>query len=234
VSGRLDGARVIVTGASRGIGRAVAEAVAAEGGRLVVTATRRANLEGVLARLAGRGADAHPVELDLGDPDSVQAAASEAVAALGRVEGLVNNASLLGVRRPLADYPMDVWERVMAVNVTGVLRLTQAVLPAMSRGASIVNVTSGAAGRPTWGAYAVSKLALDGITAMLREELADRGIRCVGVDPGGTRTAMRAAAHPEEDPATVPHPSSKTAPFIAILAGEEPGPHVEAAQWTAG
>jgi NAD(P)-dependent dehydrogenase (short-subunit alcohol dehydrogenase family) len=234
VSGRLDGARVIVTGASRGIGRAVADAVAAEGGRLVVTATRRENLEGVLARLGERGAEAHGVALDLADPSSIRAAASGAVAALGRVEGLVNNASLLGVRRPLADYPIDVWQRVLQVNVTGTLMLTQLVLPAMSRGGAIVNVTSGAAGRPTWGAYGVSKLALDGITAMLREELADRGIRCVGVNPGGTRTAMRAAAYPGEDPATVPHPSSRTAPFIAVLAGEDPGPHVDAAQWTAG
>jgi NAD(P)-dependent dehydrogenase (short-subunit alcohol dehydrogenase family) len=230
--GRLDGARVIVTGASRGIGRALAEAVAAEGGRLVVTATRRGNLERLLARLEQRGASAHPVALDLTDPASVRAAAAEAVAALGRVEGLVNNASLLGVRRPLADYPLDEWERVMAANVTGTLLLTQQVLPAMSRGGAVVNVTSGAAGRATWGAYAVSKLALAGITGMLREELADRGIRCVGVNPGGTRTAMRAAAYPDEDPATVPHPSARVAPFIAILAGEDPGPHVEAAEWT--
>lgn len=232
MSGRLDGARVIVTGASRGIGRAIAEGVAAEGGRLVVTATRRANLEALLARLRERGAEAHPVELDLADPGSVRAGAAEAVAALGRVEALVNNASLLGVRRPLADYPMDVWERVMAVNVTGTLRLTQAVLPAISRGGAIVNITSGAAGRATWGAYAVSKLALDGVTAMLREELADREIRCVGVNPGGTRTAMRAAAYPREDPATVPHPSSRVPPVIAIIAGEDPGPHVEAAAWS--
>ncbi len=232
MSGRLDGARVIVTGASRGLGRAVAEAVAGEGGRLVVTATRREHLEGLLARLGERGGDAHAVALDLADPDSVRAAASEAVAVLGRVEGLVNNAGLLGVRRPLAGYPMDVWEHVMAVNLTGTLRLTQAVLPAMSRGGAIVNVSSGAAGRPTWGAYSISKLALDGVTRILREELADREIRCVGINPGGTRTEMRAAAYPDEDPATVPHPSSRVEPFIAVLAGEDPGPHVEAGQWT--
>jgi NAD(P)-dependent dehydrogenase (short-subunit alcohol dehydrogenase family) len=232
VSGRLDGARVIVTGASRGIGRAVAEAVAAEGGRLVVTATRRENLAGLLSRLGAQGAEAHGVALDLADRGSVDAAASEALAVLGRVEGLVNNASLLGVRRPLADYPLEVWDDVIAVNVTGTLLLTQRVLPAMSRGAAIVNVTSGAAGRATWGAYAVSKLALDGVTGMLREELAGREIRCVGINPGGTRTAMRASAYPDEDPATVPHPSSRVDPFIAVLAGHDPGPHVEAAQWT--
>jgi NAD(P)-dependent dehydrogenase (short-subunit alcohol dehydrogenase family) len=234
VGGRLDGVRVIVTGASRGLGRAVAEAVAAEGGRLVVTATRRGNLDSLLGSLAGRGATAQPLELDLAHEASVRGAASEAVAVLGRVEALVNNAGLLGVRRPLADYPLDEWRRVLAANVTGTLLLTQLVLPAISRGGAIVNVTSGAAGRPTWGAYAVSKLALDGITGMLREELADRGIRCVGINPGGTRTAMRAAAYPGEDPATVPHPSARAAPFVAILAGADPGPHVEAAEWRGG
>lgn len=232
MAGRLDGARVIVTGASRGIGRAVAEAAAAEGARLAVTATRRANLDSLLARLEAAGAHAHPVALDLADPASVDAAASEAVAALGRVEGLVNNASLLGARRPLAEYPMDEWEHVMAVNLTGTLRLTQLVLPAMADGGAVVNITSGAAGRPGWGAYAVSKLGLDGVTRILRDELAPRGIRCVGVNPGGTRTRMRAAAYPGEDPATVPHPSSRAEPVIAILAGADPGPHVEAAEWT--
>lgn len=223
-----------MTGASRGIGRAVAEAVAAEGGRLVVTATRRAHLEGVLGALAGAGAEAHGVELDLADPESVDAAAAEAIAALGRVEGLVNNASRLGHLRPLADYPRDEWDAVMAVNLTGAVFLTRAVLPAMSRGGAIINVTSGGAGRPRWGAYGVAKAALDAVTVMLRDELADREIRCVGINPGGTRTAMRAAAYPDEDPATVPHPSSRTGPFLAVLAGEDPGPRVEASQWTGG
>ena len=221
-----------MTGASRGLGRAVAEAFAAEGARLVVTATRRDHLDAVIGKVRGAGGEAHPVALDLGDRDAVRAAAAEALAALGRVDVLVNNAGLLGERRPLADYPLDLWERVMAVNVTGTLALIQDVLPGMSHGAAIVNVTSGAAGRPGWGAYSISKLALDGITRILRQELAERAIRCVGVNPGPARTAMRAGAYPDEDPATVPHPSSLVEPFIAIAAGADPGPHVEAAQWT--
>ena len=103
----------------------------------------------------------------------------------------------------------------------------------MAEGGAIVNVTSGAAGRPTWGAYAISKLAIDGITGMLREELDDRGLRIVAVNPGGLRTAMRAAAHPAEDPATLPHPSSVVEAFVAIAAGADPGPHVDAARWPA-
>ncbi len=222
-----------MTGASRGVGRTVSEAFAAEGATLVVTATDVAHLGAVLDACARRGAAAEAVALDLGDPGSVQAAAGAAIAALGRIDVLVNNAAILGVRALLADYPMDLWERVMRVNVEGTLRLIQRVLPAMAEGGAVVNVTSGAAGRPTWGAYAISKLAVDGITGMLREELDDRGLRIVAVNPGGLRTAMRAAAHPAEDPATLPHPSSVAEAFVAIAAGADPGPHVDAARWPA-
>ncbi|MGD9696464.1 MAG: SDR family NAD(P)-dependent oxidoreductase [Thermoleophilia bacterium] len=232
MAGRLAGARVVVTGASRGLGRAIAEAAAGEGARLVVTATRVEHLGSLTAVLRDRGAEVHPLALELGDPVSVRAAAAEAVAALGRVDGLVNNAGLLGERTALADYPLDVWQRVMAANVTGTLGMIQALLPAMPPGAAIVNVTSGAAARAGWGAYGVSKLAVDGMTRMLREELADREIRCVAVNPGATRTAMRAAAYPREDPATVPHPSARTGAFIAILEGADPGPWIEAGDWS--
>jgi NAD(P)-dependent dehydrogenase (short-subunit alcohol dehydrogenase family) len=231
VAGRLEGTRIVLTGASRGLGRALAEAFAREGARLVLTATRAGGLASVLRACADAGAEAHGVELDLGDAASVDRAAAEGVALLGRVDVLVNNAGLLGERRELAEYPMDLFERVMAVNVAGTLRLTQGVLPAMADGGAIVNVTSGAAGRATWGAYAVSKLAVDGITGMFRRELADRGLRCIAVNPGPARTSMRAAAYPAEDPATVPHPSSLVEPFIAIAAGADPGPHVEASEW---
>jgi NAD(P)-dependent dehydrogenase (short-subunit alcohol dehydrogenase family) len=234
VEPRLTGTRVVVTGASRGLGRAVAEAMAAEGARLVVTATAEAHLARVLERLRGGGAEAHGVALDLSDAASVRAAAAESVAALGRVDVLVNNASLLGRRAALEDYPLDEFARVMAVNVTGTLGLIQGVLPAMADGGCIIDVTSGAAGRAGWGAYAVSKLALEGVTGMLREELADRRIRCVAVNPGGVRTAMRAAAYPDEDPATVPHPASVAEAFVAIAAGGDPGPRVDAAGWGAG
>ncbi len=231
MSGRLAGRRVIVTGASRGLGRALAEGVAAEGGRLVVTATSAGRLDATRTAVRERGGEAHPVALDLRDRGSVAAAAAQALAALGRVDVLVNNASLLGERVPLADYPADTWDDVLAVNATGTLALIQALLPGIADDGAIINVTSGAAGRAGWGAYAVSKLALEGITRMLREELADRRIRCVAVNPGGLRTAMRAAAYPDEDPATVPRPATVLEPFLAIAAGADPGPRIDAAGW---
>ena len=221
-----------MTGASRGLGRAVAEGFAQEGARLVVTATAVSRVEGTLARLSRHGADAHGTALDLADPASVQNAAAEALAVLGRVDVLVNNASLLGPKVPLAEYPVDERREVMEVNLTGTFALTRALLPGVADEGAILNVTSGAAGRAGWGAYAVSKLALEGLTAMLREELAERRIRCVAVNPGRVRTDMRAAAYPEEDPGTVPHPSAVVEAFLAIAAGADPGPRVDAAQWS--
>lgn len=211
----------------------MAEGFAAEGARLALTATEERHLDAVLAAVRDRGAEAHGVALDLADPASCAAAGAEALGALGRLDVLVNNASVLGDQMNLADHRMDVFDQVMAVNVTGTLRLIQAVLPGMSDGGAIVNVTSGAAARATWGAYAVSKHALDGMTLMLREELAPRAIRCVAVNPGGLRTAMRAAAHPDEDPATLPRPESVVPLFLAIAEGADPGPHVNARDWGA-
>ena len=222
----------MVTGASRGLGRAVAEAYAGEGARLLLTATALPRLEAAVEACRSAGAEAvDPVTLDLADPGSVDAAAARAVAVLGRIDVLVNNAGLLGVRAPLAEYPLDVWDRVIAVGVTNTLRLVQRLLPAMADGAAIVNVTSGAAGRATWGAYAVAKQALEAMTGMLRDELADRGIRCVAINPGPVRTAMRATAYPDEDPATVPPPSAAVPPFVAVAEGADPGPRVDAAGW---
>lgn len=231
---RLAGMRVVVTGASRGLGRALAEGFADEGARVVATATTTRRLEGTMARLRERGADAQAVPLDLRDRGSIAEAAAAAVAVLGRIDALVNNASLLGVRAPLADHPMDVWDEVVAVNLSGTMAFTQALIPAIVQGGAIVNVTSGAAGRAGWGAYGVSKLGLEGVTTMLREELTDTGIRCVAVNPGGLRTTMRAAAYPAEDPATVPHPSSVLEPFVAIVAGADPGPLIDAREWGGG
>lgn len=211
----------------------MAEGFAAEGARLVVTATSVARLDGTLERLRQGGAEAHGVGMDLSDTPAVETAAAEALAVLGRVDVIVSNASLLGKRLPLADYPVPLWREVMEVNVTGTFAFIRALLPGLADEGAIINVTSGAAGRAGWGAYAVSKLALEGLTNMLRDELADRRVRCVAVNPGPVRTTMRASAYPREDPATVPHPSTVVEPFLAIAAGADPGPRIDAAQWVA-
>ncbi len=229
--GRLQDKRIIVTGASRGLGRAIAEAYATEGAQLVLTATRDEHLRSALASCRDRGATAVGVELGLGDAEGARSAAAVAVAELGRVDVLVNNAGVLGTREGLSEYPLDLFREVIEVGLTGALAVIQSVVPAMSQGGAIINVSSGAAGRAGWGAYAVAKSALESVTSMLRGELADREIRVVAVNPGAMRTTMRAAAYPHEDPSTLPHPSARVEPFIAIAEGADPGPRIDAVEW---
>ncbi|MEQ9093011.1 MAG: SDR family NAD(P)-dependent oxidoreductase [Miltoncostaeaceae bacterium] len=228
----LAGHRAVVTGASRGVGRAVAAALASAGAEVVATATAVEHLASLRQEADASGGRLLALAADLSDAAAAADLGSRCAAALGRVDVLVNNAGVLGLRVPLAECPIEVWQRALAVNVTGLLALTQSLLPSLRDGGAIINVTSRAAGRPTWAAYAISKLAVDGMTGMWRRELADRAIRCVAINPGPARTAMRAAAYPDEDPATVPHPSSLVAPFLAVAAGADPGAHVEAAEWT--
>jgi hypothetical protein len=133
------------------------------------------------------------------------------------------NASVLGPRVPLRNYPLADWRQVIDVNVTGVLVPTQAVLSVMREagGGSIISVSSGVGDRPrpNWGAYAVSKWAVEAFTYNLALEEADAGIRANVVDPGAMRTRMRRAAYPDEDPDTLPQPDAVTGVFLWLASG---------------
>ena len=227
----LDGARVLVTGASRGYGAAVARALAARGAHLVLTATDPVHLARVAEQCRGEGAECDLVALDLASPASVDAAADEVSRVVPRLEGVVMNAGVLGPLGPLADADVDATWEAITVDLTGQVRLLQRLAPAIADRAGVVLVTSGAAGRPGYGAYAIAKAGLESVGLMLRDEWAGRGIRVVAVNPGPVRTQMRAEAHPEEDPATVPPPADRVAPVLAVLAGEDPGPRVQASEW---
>ena len=223
---RLRGVRAVVTGGSRGLGRAVVGGLVAAGADVVATATGPAGL-------AALPEGARGVTLDLGDPASVDACAAEVAALFGGVDLLVNNAGVLGFRGALLDAPPDDIARTIAVNLTGTLRLTRALRGALAPGAAVVNVSSGAAARPGWAGYAVSKAGLDAASAVLRAELAGDGVRVIAVNPGGLRTEMRAAAYPGEDQSVLPRPESIVPLFVAIGAGEDPGGYVDAREWIA-
>lgn len=142
----------------------------------------------------------------------------------GRLNVLVNNAGALGVMVPLIDYPEDVWDEVIRINLTGAFLVTKAVLPLMLKAGSgsIINLSStvGRQGRANWGAYAVSKFGLEGLTQVLADELKPHGIRVNSVNPGGTRTPMRSAAYPQENPAALPTPE-QVMPIFIYLASDE-------------
>jgi NAD(P)-dependent dehydrogenase (short-subunit alcohol dehydrogenase family) len=221
----LAGRVIAITGASRGLGRAVALDCARHGASVVLIGRDSARLEAVHAEVVARGSDAASIAvLDLEtalarDYDQLADALRERY---GRLDGLLHNAGLLGTLAPLEHYDVPSWCRVLHVNVTAAFVLTQVLLPVLKKSAdaSVVFTSSsvGRRGRAYWGGYAVSKFALEGLAQVLADEL--EGISHVRVNtlnPGRARTAMRRQAYPAEDPATVPLPESLTAPYLALL-----------------
>jgi NAD(P)-dependent dehydrogenase (short-subunit alcohol dehydrogenase family) len=210
----------IVTGASRGLGLALARELAARGFRLIVDARGADALERARVELAAR-ADVTAITGDVADASHRRAL----VAAAGdRVDVLVNNASALGPspQPALADYPLDVLERVYAVNVIAPLALAQLVMPLMAEGATIVNVTSDAAVEPYegWGGYGSSKAALEQLTRVLA---AEHPSLCVhAVDPGDMRTQMQQEAFPGEDISDRPPPEASVPGLLALIEGDRP------------
>jgi NAD(P)-dependent dehydrogenase (short-subunit alcohol dehydrogenase family) len=206
----------IITGASRGLGLALARALAAEGYRLVIDARHAPDLEAA-ARELGPGVSA--IAGDVADP-AHRAALVEAAGE--RVDVLVNNASVLGPspQPALADYPLDVLERVYRVNVLAPLALSQLALPRIPAGGTILNVTSDAAVEPYpgWGGYGSSKAALEQLSAILAAERPE--LRIHAVDPGDMRTRMHQEAFPGEDISDRPEPEESVPGLLALITGE--------------
>jgi NAD(P)-dependent dehydrogenase (short-subunit alcohol dehydrogenase family) len=220
----------IVTGASRGLGLALARALAARRWRLVVDARGEDALEAARVELAEL-TDVVALAGDVADP----AHRRELVAAAGpTVDLLVNNASVLGPspQPPLADYPLDVLERVYAVNTIAPLALVQLALPFVPPGGCIVNVTSDAGVEPYegWGGYGSSKAALEQLGAILAVE--NQRLRVYTVDPGDMRTEMHQAAFPGEDISDRPLPDESIPGFLALIGGDLPSGRYRAADLT--
>jgi len=222
----LAGRTIAITGASDGLGRAVAMACARHGAKLVLIGRNPRKLEAVYNDIVGieSAADSTIALLDLenalaADYDKLAAAVLER---FGKLDGLLHNAGLVGTLAPIEHYDVPTWCRVMHVNVTAAFALTQVLLPALrqSDDASIVFTSSsvGRKARAYWGAYAVSKFAVEGLSQMLASELENvSSIRVNALNPGPARTKMRRQAYPAEDMETVPTPESLTGPYLALL-----------------
>jgi NAD(P)-dependent dehydrogenase (short-subunit alcohol dehydrogenase family) len=215
----------LITGASQGLGRALAHAFAREGASVVLNSRTEEGIRTVAAQIEAAGAKALAVAADVSVGTEAVRLVGTAVERFGRVDVLVNNAGLLGPRVRIEQYPEDEWRRVIEANLTGSFLVSKAAIPYIPSGGSIVNVVSGVSveGRAEWGAYSVSKFGVEGLTQILAAELEERGIRANAVDPGGMRTEMRAAAYPEEDPMTRITPEDNTAVFLYLASGESEG-----------
>jgi NAD(P)-dependent dehydrogenase (short-subunit alcohol dehydrogenase family) len=221
---KLFGKVALITGGSRGIGRAMAQAFTQAGAQVFICGRNRADIDSALSEIGSRGGIIDGVVGNIAQLADVEGIVQAAVQRFGTIDVLVNNASVLGPRTAIADYPVGAWQEVIDINLNGLFLMTHQVLPIMlarQRG-SIINLTSGVGrvGKARWGAYAVSKAGLEGFTQVLADELKETAIRVNSVNPAATRTEMRAMAYPAEDPATLPAPED-VVPVFLYLASDD-------------
>jgi NAD(P)-dependent dehydrogenase (short-subunit alcohol dehydrogenase family) len=210
----------LVTGASRGIGRAAAMALAEAGAHVVAVARTVGGLEELDDAVRDKGGTATLVPLDLKDGDGIDKLAISLFERYGRLDILIGNAGILGSLSPLGHIEVWDWDSVIAVNLTANWRLIRAMDPLLRRSDAgrALFMTSGAAWKAAayWGPYAVSKAALDTLVRTYAHESASTNVRANLLSPGAVRTRMRAAAMPGEDPETLPPPEA-VAPAVLRL-----------------
>ena len=220
----LEGKVALITGGSRGIGKAVAMAYAREGAKVFICSRKAANLKKAAAEIRSVGGEVSWCAADISKMREVKRLVREVCHTYGTIHMLVNNASILGPREPIVRYPLSSWEEVVKVNLTALFLVTREVLKIMipQKEGSIINLSSGVGrvGKARWGAYAASKFGVEGFTQVLADEVKEWNIRVNAVNPGGTRTEMRAKAYPDEEPLTLPVPEDITGVFL-YLAGAE-------------
>lgn len=234
------GRTALITGASRGLGRALALALGERGIRLVLVARGQAELDAVVAEVRARGGEAHAVVADLADKQAIYPLAGQAAALVGPIDLLIHNASTLGPTplRLLLDSECEDLEHVLAVNLVGPFRLSKVLAGAMAlRGDGVVlHISSDAAveAYPTWGAYGVAKAAQDHLSRIFAAELAGTGVRVLAVDPGEMDTAMHAAALPDADRSSLADPAAVARRITDMLddpARAPSGARLSAATW---
>lgn len=218
---------ILVTGASDGIGREAALTYADHGASVILIGRNEEKLKSVAQEIDAAGAiPARWYTLDLltCTPAACQELAQRISAHYPRLDGVLHNAGLLGEVRPMDEQDPEIWQQVMQVNINGTFFLTQALLPLLlnAESGSLVFTSSsvGREGRANWGAYAVSKFATEGMMQVLAEEYQSRHLRVNCINPGGTRTKMRASAFPTEDPQKLKTPAD-IMPLYLWLMGDD-------------
>lgn len=220
----LQGRIALITGASRGIGRAVAVALAREGAHVVLLARTQGALEEVDDEVRDAGGSATLLQLDLRNGDKLDGLGPTLFQRWGKLDILVGNAGILGPLSPLGHITADAWQDVININLTANWRLIRTCDPLLrkSDAGRAIFVTSGAAtgAHAYWGPYAVSKAGLEALVKTYAQEMERTPVRANLINPGGVRTAMRAKAYPGENPETLPAPE-EVAPLFVELASPD-------------
>jgi len=211
----------LVTGASRGIGRAVAKALAAEGAHVILVARREGSLEDVDDEIRQLGGSATLVKLDLADHEKVDALGPSLFSRWGKLDVLVANAGMLGPLSPLPHISDDAWNNVLTVNLTANWRLIRTLDPLLRHAdagrAAFVSSGAAAARNAYWGPYAVSKAALEALVKTYAHEISSTNVRVNLINPGPVRTEMRQQAFPGEDPMSLPTPQDVALQFLDVV-----------------
>jgi short-subunit dehydrogenase len=225
MSGAFAGRLALVTGAGRGIGAAIAEALAGQGAHAILVARTAAELEAVEDRIHAAGGSATIAAMDLTEPDSIARLARAVAARWPALDLLVLNAAILGTLTPVAQIDGRELNRLVTLNLLAQQTLIAAFDPLLrkSEAGRVVALTSSVARQPRayWGAYGASKAALETLVAAYGEEVKNLApLKVAIVNPGATATAMRAKAYPGEDPSTVKPPATVAAAVVELLTGE--------------
>ncbi|WP_028465595.1 SDR family NAD(P)-dependent oxidoreductase [Nisaea denitrificans] len=224
MTGILDGRIAVITGASRGIGAAVAKAFAREGAHVVLVARTVGALEELDDEIQATGGSASLVPMDLTDYPAIDRLGAALHERYGKIDILVANGGMLGNLTPMHHYDPKLWEQVIATNLTANQRLIRSLDPLLrqSDAGRAIFVTADAAHgeKPFWGAYAVSKAALEAMVRSYAAENAKSNIKANLLNPGATRTKLRVTAYPGEDQASVKPPEDLVPLFIELASPE--------------
>ena len=232
----LDDKTILITGASDGIGKACAKAYAAYGATVILLGRDRQKLDTVFDEIEEMHPGKviiHPLDFKTASMTDFKILAESLNDQFERLDGLIHNAALLGARTPIEFYPEQDWKDLMQVNVNAVFQLTQSLIPALTRSKSarllFISSSVGRVGRAFWGAYAVSKFAIEGLMQTIAEELENTtSIRVNSLNPGGTRTNMRRDAYPAENPETLQTAESLMPVYLYLMSAEAQNIHGQA------
>jgi len=236
----LNGKSILITGGSKGLGRALALSLSSRGARVVLVAREKAELDEAVETVRSSSGIAFGIQADVGDKESVYPIVGQAAALAGPIDVLINNASTLGPvpLRLLTDTDCEDFERVLQVNTVGPFRLMKAAVGSMivRQAGVVVNISSDAAVEPYagWGIYSSSKAALDHMTRIAALELTGTGVLFFSVDPGEMDTRMHADAMPDADPASLKQPGEVAEKIVCMIQnseGIESGARLVASDW---
>ena len=216
---------ILITGGGRGIGRATVSLFAEKGAKVAFCARSEGERLGVESQVKAAGGIVRSFSADIASQREVHRMVSQIVSEWGKIDVLINNASVLGIKSILATYPPEAWDEVIRINVNGTFYVTQAVVREMIplRSGTILTLSSsvGREAHAEWGAYGVSKFALEGLMQTLAEEVGKFGIRVITLNPEATRTQMRAKAYPKEDPTILKDPSEVAKALFFLVVSED-------------